>query len=148
MDEAELRRQERALMRGIGICLLAFLIGMALWLYNEHTGKIIRPAPPPAKAAEAAPPPRLVAQTVAPPVLPPMNTPAVRRATQPGPCYVHRAGSDLRDKPKSSGHVLKKESKGAKLILVALEGDGWAQVTDGPLTGYMRASVLGADPPG
>jgi hypothetical protein len=145
MEKAELRRQERALMRGIGICLFAFAAGMGLWLYNAHTGKFDH-HPSPAQAAQPAPLPRLAAAPVTPPPLA-MNQPAVRRATQPGPCYVHRAGSDLRDKPKPSGHVLKKEAKGAKLILVALQDGGWAKVTDGQLTGYMRASVLGADPP-
>jgi len=132
-------------MRGIGICLFAFAAGMGLWLYNAHTGKFNHPAQPPAPA-QAATPPELAAAPVTPPPLA-MNQPTVRRATQPGPCYVHRGGSDLRDKPKSSGHVLKKEAKGAKLILVAIEQGGWAKVTDGPLTGWMRASVLGADPP-
>ncbi|HXB53010.1 MAG TPA: SH3 domain-containing protein [Rhizomicrobium sp.] len=145
MEEAELRRQERALMRGIGICLFAFAAGMGLFFYNAHNGKFARQ--PPAQITQPAPPPRLAVAPVAPPPIA-MNTPAVRRATQPGPCFVHRAGSDLRDKPKSSGHVLKKEAKGARLILVALEDGGWAKVTDGPVTGYMRASVLGADPPG
>jgi hypothetical protein len=144
MNGAELRRQERALMRGIGICLFAFAAGMGLWLYNAHTGKFVPPAQQPAQIVQ--PPPKLAAAPVTPPPLAVIQ-PAVRRASQPGPCYVHRAGSDLRDRPKSSGHVLKKEAKGAKLILVALEDDGWAKVTDGSLTGYMRASVLGADPP-
>jgi len=130
MEGAELRRQERALMRGIGICLLAFAAGMGLFFYNAHNGKFSRPAQQPAGAAQPAPPPRLAALPVTPPPLA-MNQPAVRRATQPGPCYVHRAGSDLRDRPKPSGHVLKKEAKGAKLILVALEDGGWAKVTDG-----------------
>jgi hypothetical protein len=148
MDGAELRRQEWALMRGIGICLAAFAAGMGLWLYNAHTGKFAHhPQQSPAQAAQPASPPGIQAAPVAPPPLA-MNQPKVRRATQPGPCYVHRAGSDLRDKPKSSGHVLKKEAKGARLILVAIEDGGWAKVTDGPLTGWMRASVLGADPPG
>ena len=146
MDGVELRRQERALMRGIGICMLAFAVGMGLWLYNEHTGKFTRPPARPAEPAQAAPPPRLAAQPVIPPPLA-VSQPTVRGATQPGPCYVHRAGSDLRDRPKPSGDVLKKETKGAKLVLVALQEDGWAKVSDGELTGYMRASVLGADPP-
>jgi hypothetical protein len=60
--------------------------------------------------------------------------------------YVHRGGSALRDAPKASGHTLKKESKGAQVTLLSEDG-GWAKVTDGNITGYMRASVLGADPP-
>jgi hypothetical protein len=149
MEKAELRRQERALMRGIGICLLAFAAGMGLWLYNEHSGKIVHHPLPPAQKAEVgqpAPPLKLAAEPMAPPAIA-MDQPKVRRASAPGPAYVHRAGSILRDKPKASGHVLKKESKGARLILVALVDDGWAEVSDGAVTGYMRASVLGADPP-
>jgi hypothetical protein len=138
---------------GIAVCLLAFAAGMGLWLYNQHTGKIRRPAAiaqatqPNAPMAPTAP---LVAPQPSPPVIAAQERPVeptVRRATEPGPCYVHRNGSDLRDKPKTSGHVLKKEAKGAKLTLVSLEDGGWAKVRDGDLTGYMRASVLGADPP-
>jgi hypothetical protein len=144
MEEAELRRQERALMRGIGICLFAFAAGMGLWVYNAQSGKFTQPHP--AVSADPVLPSKLTAAPVTPPTLA-VNQPAVRHATQPGPCYVHSASSDLRDKPEPSGNILKKESKGAKLILVALEDGGWAKVSDGAITGYMRASVLGADPP-
>lgn len=60
--------------------------------------------------------------------------------------YVHRGGSDLRELPKTSARVLKKEPKGQQVQLVAVSGP-WAQVRDGQLTGWMRASVLGAEPP-
>lgn len=60
--------------------------------------------------------------------------------------HVRRGGSVIRDKPKTSGHVLKKESKGAAVHLIS-EDDGWAKVTDGNITGFMRASVLRPDPP-
>jgi hypothetical protein len=53
----------------------------------------------------------------------------------------------LRDRAKTSGHSLKKEAKGARVILEGLEGDGWASVTDGNIHGWMRASVLGVNPP-
>jgi hypothetical protein len=56
---------------------------------------------------------------------------------------VNRDRSVIRDKPKTSGKVLKKESKGAAVTWLS-EQDGWAKVTDGNITGYMRASVLGA----
>jgi SH3-like domain-containing protein len=52
----------------------------------------------------------------------------------------------LRDKPKPSGKSLKKEVKGAKVTLEALDG-GWAKVTDGNIRGWMRSSVLGVNPP-
>jgi hypothetical protein len=60
--------------------------------------------------------------------------------------FVHRGGSILRDEPKASGHLLKKEMKGAQVLLLS-ESDGWAKVTDDNITGYMRASVLGTAPP-
>jgi hypothetical protein len=68
-------------------------------------------------------------------------------AAGPGPRYVHRGGSDLRDEAKTSGQVLKKEAKGAKVMLVSQTDDGWAKVTDGNITGWMRSSILGLDPP-
>jgi hypothetical protein len=60
--------------------------------------------------------------------------------------YVRRGGSDLRDSPTASARVLKKESKGAQVELLSMSGP-WAQVRDGNITGWMRASVLGAEPP-
>jgi hypothetical protein len=60
--------------------------------------------------------------------------------------YVHRNGSDLRELPKMSGKVLKKEAKGQPVQLIATSGP-WAEVRDGDLTGWMRASVLGEAPP-
>jgi hypothetical protein len=138
MDEGELRKQERALMRGIGICLLAFAAGMGLWAYNYVYTPRLHHLPVAPAAVKAPPPPKLAAQP-APPVVPDTSL--------PGPRYVHRGGSVLRDKPKTSGHTLKKELKGAKVVLEALEEDGWAKVTDGNITGWMRASVLGINPP-
>jgi hypothetical protein len=60
--------------------------------------------------------------------------------------YVHRGGSDLRDQPKTTAKVLKKEPKAQKVQLIAISGP-WAEVRDGQLTGWMRASVLGEAPP-
>ena len=61
--------------------------------------------------------------------------------------FVHREGAILREEPKASGHILRKESKGAAVALVSQRDDGWSQVRDGDVTGYMRSSVLGAQPP-
>jgi hypothetical protein len=126
-------------MRGIGICLLAFAAGMGLWAYNYVYHPRPNHLPPPRAAVQAPPPPKLAAAPAPPPV--------IADPSAPGPRYVHRAGSVLRDKPKASGHTLKKEMKGAKVILEALEQGGWARVTDGNIRGWMRASVLGAAPP-
>jgi hypothetical protein len=151
MDEAELRKQERALIRGIGICLLAFLAGMGLWAYNFIYTPRLHHLPAPPEAVKAPP---LVKPAASPTPPPPIlekaaSLPAQQDAPgpRPGLRYVHRDGSVLRDKPKPSGHILKKEIKGAKVILEALEQDGWAKVTDGALEGWMRASVLGIAPP-
>jgi hypothetical protein len=43
--------------------------------------------------------------------------------------------------------MLKKESKGSVVTLDSEPVDGWVKVTDGTITGYMRASVLGSEPP-
>lgn len=61
--------------------------------------------------------------------------------------YVHRQNSILRSEPKASGDILKREVKGATVTLVSEEADGWSRVTDGTITGYMRSSVLGTEPP-
>jgi hypothetical protein len=147
MDEggkqANLRKQEMALMRGIGICLLAFLAGLGLWAYNFVYTPRLHHLPPPPETVKAPPPPKPAAALAAPAAPPPI----VQDISEPGPRYVHRGGSVLRDRPKTSGHVLKKEAKGARVILEALLEDGWARVTDGALAGYMRASVLGINPP-
>jgi len=60
--------------------------------------------------------------------------------------YVHRMNSDLRAAPSYASQTLKKEAKGAQVQLVALS-DKWAQVRDGAVTGWMRASVLKDTPP-
>jgi uncharacterized protein YgiM (DUF1202 family) len=144
MDDGQLRQQERALMRGIGICLLAFAAGMGLWAYNYVYGHRSSHLPPPPRPMVQAPPlPKLAAPVLPAPPIPPV----IRDASAPGPRYVHRGGSDLRDKPKTSGHVLKKEAKGTKVVLDAFQDGGWAKVTDGNITGWMRASVLGVNPP-
>lgn len=61
--------------------------------------------------------------------------------------YVHRQNSILRSEPKTSGDILKREMKGATVTLVSEETDGWSRVSDGNVTGYMRSSVLGTEPP-
>ena len=117
--------------------ILAVVGGLAFWAF-QHADKIEKAIAPVAPQATAAAP-----QAAATPAQP-VSHAAVN--TAPGLRYVHRAGSVLRDEPKASGHVLKKESKGAQVTLVS-ESDGWAQVTDGNISGYMRSSVLGAEPP-
>jgi hypothetical protein len=68
-------------------------------------------------------------------------------ALQPGTVYVRRGGSVVRDEARSSATVLKREAKGTAVTLLEKTGDGWARIKDGPITGWMRASVLGAEAP-
>jgi hypothetical protein len=63
-----------------------------------------------------------------------------------GTQYVHRTNSDLRAEPSYASQVLKKEPKGAQVQLVALS-DKWAEVQDGAVKGWMRASILKDTPP-
>jgi hypothetical protein len=114
--------------------ILAVIGGLSLWAV-QHMGRVdktLMPAHP--ETVQAAAP------TASPVQLAPVNTAAgsVR--------YVNREGSILREKPKASGKTLKKESKGAWVILLE-ESQGWAKVTDGNITGYMRSSVLAAELP-
>ena len=117
--------------------ILAVVGGLAFWAF-QHAGKIEKFfAPTAPQAATVAPQPASPPQAAA--------NAAVNTAA-PGLRYVHRVGSVIRDKPKTSSHVLKKELKGTQVTLVS-ESDGWARVTDGNITGWMRASVLGTEPP-
>jgi hypothetical protein len=69
---------------------------------------------------------------------------AATKAT--GTKYVHRNNSDLRQAPSYAAETLKKEPKGAQVEMVALS-DKWAEVKDGSVKGWMRASVLKDTPP-
>ena len=113
------------------IAVLALIGGLGVWAF-QHMGKVEKAIAPLAPAHVAAATPELIPA--------PVNTaaPAVR--------YVHRAGSILRSEPKASAESLKKESKGFQVILIS-ESDGWSKVSDGAVTGYMRSSVLGSEPP-
>lgn len=114
---------------GSKLGILAVVAGLGVWGL-QHWSKV----------EKAVAPVLPVTASAAPAAASPVNTPT------PGLRYVHRAGSVLREEAKASGKTLKKESKGAQVTLISEDG-GWAKVSDGPLTGYMRASVLGADPP-
>jgi uncharacterized protein YgiM (DUF1202 family) len=61
--------------------------------------------------------------------------------------FVHRQGAILREEPRASGDILKRELKGAAVTLVSQTDDGWSQVKDGDITGWIRSSLLGTEPP-
>jgi hypothetical protein len=114
--------------------ILAVIGGLGFWAVH-HAGKVEKAlAPARQETAQVTAQPTSAIQPA------PVNT-AVGSVR-----YVHRAGSVLRAEPKTSAESLKKELKGAQVILLE-ESQGWAKVTDGNITGYMRASVLGTEPP-
>jgi hypothetical protein len=111
--------------------ILTVIAGLGFWAF-QHWNKIekaIAPAAPPQTQSHSVPD-NLAAQPV---------TGASLR-------YVHREGSVLRESESTSGKSLKKEAKGAQVILLASDRE-WAKVQDGALTGWMRASVLGTEAP-
>jgi uncharacterized protein YgiM (DUF1202 family) len=115
----------------LGIALV--VAGLGWWAFQHwHKVEKLVAAVRPAVAQESVPPPAKAKSA-------PVNTaPSALR-------YVHRAGSILREEPKSSGKVLNKKVKNDIVTLIA-QSDGWAKVTDGNVTGWMRASVLGTEP--
>ena len=74
---------------------------------------------------------------------------AILSAAKPasGTRYVHRNNSALHAQPTYASPLLKKEPKGTTVTLLALS-DKWAKIKDGAVVGWMRASVLGENPPG
>ncbi|HEY4273891.1 MAG TPA: DUF4236 domain-containing protein [Rhizomicrobium sp.] len=118
----------RSKMGGPGskLGILAIIAGLGFWAFQhrDKIEKIIAPHP----AAQAVPASSASAE----------NPSAIR--------YVHRNGSDLRQTESASGAVLQKEPKGTQVTLLATDGD-WSQIQDGTLTGWMRTSILGAEPP-
>lgn len=115
------------------VAVLTVVVGLGVWAF-QHLGKVEKAVSAAGASAHVA------AATPEKVITSPVNTPVSAMR------YVHRAGSVLRAEPKTSGTSLKKESKGAQVILIS-ESDGWAKVSDGGVTGYMRASVLGDAPP-
>lgn len=112
------------------IALLALVGGLGVWAF-QHWNKVEKTIAQIAPAVITAP---------ASGAMTPVNT------TAPSLRYVHRTGSVLRTEPTASAESLKKESKGAQVMLIS-EAGGWAKVRDGAMTGYMRSSVLGSEPP-
>lgn len=134
--------------KGAGLGVLLLIAALGYWGYT-HFAKVEKALgmqkQPAAVTQQAAP----AASQASPAVAAPVRQ-TVRKAADgaiPGPRYVRRAGSVLREEPKNSGKTLKKEPKGATVTLTGIDADGWAAVTDGAITGYMRASVLSPDKP-
>jgi len=130
-------RQKMGGGRGM-LGILLVIAGLGWWAF-QHWSKV-------EKMIGAARP--AATQTAAPAAVPAVatagNTPV---NTAPSALrYVHRQGAILREEPKPSGKVLNKSTKGDAVTLIA-QSNGWAKVTDGNVTGWMRASTLGTEPP-
>jgi hypothetical protein len=113
----------------LGVALLVVALGLAAW----RNGMFNSALPPAVQHAVSAP--DNAAQSVIATAKPAM-----------GIRYVHRGNSVLRAEPSARGDALKHEAKGDQVTLIATSGP-WAKVQDGETTGWMRASVLGENPP-
>jgi uncharacterized protein DUF4236/SH3 domain-containing protein len=131
-------RQKMGGGRGwLGVLLVIAGLGWWAFQHQDRIAKFFKPAAPavtPVASVTPAPPAMAASKPA------PVNTAAssVR--------YVRRQGAILREEPRASGKMLKKNMKGDTVTLIS-QSDGWAQVTDGTLTGWMRASTIGAEPP-
>ena len=120
----------------LGVLLVIAGLGWWAFQHQDRIAKFFHAATPvSAPVAGVAPAPGVAAAKNAP-----VNTAASPLR------YVRRQGAILRDEPKTSGDVLKRSMKGDIVTLIA-QSDGWAKVTDGTLTGWMRASTIGTEPP-
>jgi hypothetical protein len=130
--------------KGGWLAVLLVVGGLGIWAF-QHMGKIEKAiAPARAPVSSTGPStglPTQVSTATPATVAAPVNAGGNMQR------FVHRQGAILREEPKASGDILKRELKGAAVILVSESTDGWSKVTDGNLTGYMRSSLLGAEPP-
>jgi hypothetical protein len=130
--------------KGGWLAVLLVIGGLAVWAF-QHQSKItkaIAPSRPPVSSTTPSTGSSTEASTDAP-----STSPAPIHAADNMQRFVHRQGAILRDEPRTSGHILKRELKGAAVTLVSEGPNGWAKVQDGNLTGYMRSSLMGAEPP-
>ena len=126
--------------KGSWIGVVTLIAGMAYAGYN-YLGSNQAPVQPrtQTQAAAVTPPPSIITAPV------PRAT-AKKEPLKAGMRYVRRNNSVLRAEAKANGKALAHKEKGAAVKVLSISQDGWAEVQDGTVHGFMRASVLGEPP--
>jgi hypothetical protein len=130
--------------KGGWLAVLLVIGGLGVWAF-QHMGKVekaIAPARAPVSSTVLPTGSSTQASTATPATAAAPASAGVNMQR-----FVHRQGAILRAQPKTSGDILKRELKGAAVTIVSQRDDGWAQVKDGEITGWMRSSLLGTEPP-
>ena len=126
--------------KGSWLAVLLVIGGLAIWAF-QHIGNITAASPHPA-AANASTDVSTEASTDGA-----STSPAAADTSANMLRYVHRPIAILREEPSTSSNILKRELKGSSVTLVSQRTDGWSEVMDGNITGYMRSGTLGTEPP-
>ena len=130
--------------KGSFLGVLAVIGGLGFWAF-QHVGKIEKAVAPMTPATISTE--RPTGLSTGPSTGEASTSPAAANSAGNMVRYVHRKNSILRDEPRTSGDILKRELKGATVVLVSQSDDGWSHVMDGNITGYMRSSEIGSEPP-
>jgi hypothetical protein len=134
--------------KGGWLAVLLVIGGLGVWAF-QHLGKVEKALAPARAHVSSTGPSTGLPTELSPQASTGVSATSSAAANANGNMlrFVHREGAILREKPKASGHILRKESKGAAVALVSQSDDGWSQVKDGDITGWMRTSNLGPAPP-
>ena len=124
--------------------ILAVIGGLGFWAF-QHAGKIEKAIAPMAPATISTE--RPTGLSTGPSTSEASTSPSLVNTSGNMLRYVHRKVAILRTEPKASSDILKRELKDATVIFVSQSDDGWSQVMDGNIKGYMRSSEIGSEPP-
>jgi len=126
--------------KGGWLAVLLIIGGLGVWAF-QHIGNIMA-APPHRAAANTSTNSSTEASTDG------ASTSSAAADTSANMLrYVHRPIAVLREEPSTSSNILKRELKGSSVTLVSQRTDGWSEVMDGNITGYMRSGTLATEPP-